>query len=562
MASVPLIDGYSIGSRLYSNRYTLMDVHEARNLVTSEAVIIKSYTCENLQTANGPLGEGVTLSRLEHPHICRLIDVRLSDSTGQCQVHLILEKLERDLLQDVQLRTKQARPYSELELVGFLMQVGSAIAFAKKKGIAHRDIKPENILLDSDGGFKLCDFGSSWQRSLQTMTNSPAGTLLYMSPQVRLSFVSSANKYSPYKADVYSLGVTALHLATLVPPMRLGSEGMESLVEEQLSQFVCSDALKKWLRAMVHLQEDQRADIEEVVEGIANLEEHCPSTDETREPVELVSPSPVEERKTSTAPSMLATCGTGILTKLFLFDCIGKSWQRLNLKEAVNVNRQTSYLLLRDGSVFCCGGRSYTGNYLASACLIKRDGAILQLNVMREIRSTPGIVNYGDFIYAFGGSECSSYVALKSKKSAEKYSLSHGKWFTLRDMRCARECFNPCVGRGRIFLCGGFDTSVEIFDPASEQCFPFPGLTLPESTNCTAVYSENRLVVFTTQHCCCWNFDRRALEVKKRKKGGIWSSSLPVVVGELIFIIPQLWIPGACSVFDINTGSLQETISF
>lgn len=346
MSSPPSIVGYSIGSLLYSNRYTLMDVYEGRNLQTSEAVIIKSCTCENLESANAPLGEGLVLSRLEHPHICRLIDVRLSEP---CRVHLILERLERDLLQDIQMRAKLSRSCTEEELLAFLVQVGSAVAFAKKKGIAHRDIKPENVLLDADGRFKLCDFGSSWKRGLLTVTNSPAGTLLYMSPQARLSLISASNKYNPYKADVYSLGVTALHLAALAPPVRLGDEGFESLIEEYLTQMTYSERIRKWLRAMLNPQEDQRPEIEEMLGGLGNVQiDSSPIS----EPVEVVSPH-VEEQKAVGLP-VLASCST---SRLFLFDCCSKTWQRVSLREAVNVNKQTAFMVLSDGSVFCCGGR-------------------------------------------------------------------------------------------------------------------------------------------------------------------------------------------------------------
>src|SRR3989338_7961012 len=77
----------------------------------------------------------------------------------------------------------------------------------------NRDIKAGNIVLTEQGDVKLADFGVSAQLSnTMSLRQSFIGTPYWMAPEV-----IEGGKYD-YKCDVWSLCITAIEMAELLPP--------------------------------------------------------------------------------------------------------------------------------------------------------------------------------------------------------------------------------------------------------------------------------------------------------------------------------------------------------
>ena len=121
-------------------------------------------------------------------------------------------------------------PFPEPLLRIYINDIVRGLLFLHGKGYIHRDIKPSNLLIDK-GHVKLADFGCSttflFNESGDTSINehgTVVGTTIYMSPQVMRGGASEDGDdvQAGYgrKADVWSLGVTMVEMASGKPPYR------------------------------------------------------------------------------------------------------------------------------------------------------------------------------------------------------------------------------------------------------------------------------------------------------------------------------------------------------
>ncbi|TYI05841.1 hypothetical protein ES332_A10G117300v1 [Gossypium tomentosum] len=197
-------------------------VFRALCIPLNEIVAIKVLDLEKCNNdLDGIRREVQTMSLIDHPN---LLPAHCSFTAGHC-LWVVMPYMAGGSCLHI-MKSAYPEGFEEPVIATLLREVLKALVYLHAHGHIHRDVKAGNILIDSNGAVKLADFGVSAcmfdSGDRQRSRNTFVGTPCWMAPEV----MQQLHGYD-FKADIWSLGITALELAhghapfSKYPPMKV-----------------------------------------------------------------------------------------------------------------------------------------------------------------------------------------------------------------------------------------------------------------------------------------------------------------------------------------------------
>ena len=215
------------------------------NLSDNSHCVIKQIPLDGLdeQEKKETYNEVLILKKVNHSNIIKFIDV-FKKSKPINTLNIVTEYADDgDLNQKIEKLKQKKSPFTEKEIINYLIQICLALNHIHKKKIIHRDLKSGNIFLTKGGLVKLGDFGISkgfkntWEKA-----KSKVGTPYYLSPEI------INNKPYDSKSDIWALGVMLYEMMTFKMPFNANSLPALSLkilrgIYQQPSSYYSKDLI-------------------------------------------------------------------------------------------------------------------------------------------------------------------------------------------------------------------------------------------------------------------------------------------------------------------------------
>ena len=227
----------------------------------------------------------------KHPQIPELLDYFIQDG----QQYLVQEFIDGQNLA----QTLEAEGFFlETQIRELLNGLLPVVEFIHSHNVIHRDIKPENIICRADGQLFLVDFGAAKlvTGTALARTGTIIGSAGYAAPE-------QAGGKAVFSSDLYSLGVTCIHLLTEAEPFDLYSFSEATWIWRDYLSIPVSKQLGQILDKMLEMAINRRYQLAAEVLKDLKLQ---PTTVTSKPPLKGTPESPTAQAgTTSTLPPQM-----------------------------------------------------------------------------------------------------------------------------------------------------------------------------------------------------------------------------------------------------------------
>ena len=255
------------------------EVYVARDSRLGRRVAVKVLRGGRSEDSRRFEREARAASRLNHPHICALYDVRFGSEVD----YIVMELVEGVTLAE---HIKQSR-ISCGDAVRIAIDIAEALQAAHAEGVVHRDIKPCNVIL-SRSGAKVLDFGVAKfdcalrddeilreaDTEFRTSQSIIVGTARYMSPE------QACGKVTGTPTDIFSFGIVLYELLTNRHPFERPSSletihaiTSESVIAPSALRLAIPEQVESLLLRMLNKNPDLRPAAADVLRGLREVDE-------------------------------------------------------------------------------------------------------------------------------------------------------------------------------------------------------------------------------------------------------------------------------------------------